>query len=885
MPETVKTNYTAGEQSPYMDAREDVNKYHNGASKMINATVLPHGGFVKRSGTEYIATAPNKANLLPFEFSVDDALVLEFSNLLTRFYKNGGIVNDNVGTEDLSGVDGGALVVHWLLNEIEGTNAVNDDNPGTLDATISVDASTITVDGKVGTGCFDLDGQYNVFHADDAVFSFTDNTDDEPFSLACWGFVTQGGRQVLMSKWDETTGAIAMEYRLSLNNSRKLQLHLADTNVNLAADMIAQYYLNDVAGNTHCDDVSTNHDGIIAAGELASTLTATGLDAMTPCYNFDGQYAVEVNDAAALSFGNGTVDSPFSIAAWIFVTAYTSAQRILSKWKSGSNREWAFYLDSDEKLVLTLSDESADANISATSDDVLAAGWHFVACTYTGQTETGTTAANLITLYVDGSSVSSAKVNSASYDAMENGTNKVVIGASYNTGGSLAFFFQDKIDNVILFDAEITSAAISALYNGGAGREVLTSSATEISAVTDDSISTGWHFFVSTYSAPDNSSATAADGIILYVDGAVVNSTATNDAGYVAMQDGASLFRIGAQESAGGVAESFWLDKIDEVSIFSDVLTPTEVASLYSTTPYSIVSPYTSAEAFEVHITQSADVIYIAHEDHHPKKLSRLDTLDWTLVDVPFTGGPFLVENTTDASLIGFARTGGVARSGYYFPTGAIGTLTASGADNEPFNSNMVGALWSVNHTRTVDNTTSTQDNSTNSAPTLIAYPKAVKTKGDFVFNVSKFATDDIAKLWRKQGNGEWQEFRTFTAATAYSATEDEDDVYYAFTIASGDTVIGEFTAKNQTNQGVVKITGFTSATVVTVEVVDAVLSNNSDDLAVTTSLWAEGAWSDYRGYPRTVVFLKIDYGGLRPLIIPTLYGRPKVEVLVVMRI
>ena len=80
----IKTSFNAGELSEYMTGRTDINKYHNACSKLINATVLPHGGVVKRSGTEYIAKAPNKCKLFPFEFSVDDALILEFSNLLIR---------------------------------------------------------------------------------------------------------------------------------------------------------------------------------------------------------------------------------------------------------------------------------------------------------------------------------------------------------------------------------------------------------------------------------------------------------------------------------------------------------------------------------------------------------------------------------------------------------------------------------------------------------------------------------------------------------------------------------------------------------------------------------------------------------------------------------
>ena len=266
---------------------------------------------------------------------------------------------------------------------------------------------------------------------------------------------------------------------------------------------------------------------------------------------------------------------------------------------------------------------------------------------------------------------------------------------------------------------------------------------------------------------------------------------------------------------------------------------------------YQIVSPYTSAQAFQVHITQSADVMYLAHEDVPPKKLVRASATSWTIASVDFKGGPFLDENTTAASLMGFARTGGTVRSGYYFPTGATGTLTATA--HTPFlgTANDVGTLWLVKHART-DNKTSTFDNDTNVTPTDLT--KAIRIKGDFTATFEPIATTKEAKLWRKQGNGAWQEYKAFRADTAFSATENEDDVYYAMS-RSVNTIGGTLVGKNQYNRGVVKVVTHSSTTVANVIVVDAVLSDNATDNAVTTPLWAEGAWGIYRGYPRTVGF------------------------------
>ena len=842
----IKTSWNSGEQSEYMAAREDVNKYHNGASKMINATVLPHGGFVKRSGTEYIATAPNKANLLPFEFSVDDALVLEWSNLLLRLYKNGSQVLDNAGTDDLTSLDN--IVAHWKLDEIDGTVVVDADG-ATHNGTASIDATIISTDGKVGTA-FDLDGQYEVVigvGADE--FSFTDNSNDSAFSLVTWGKVVQkGGQQVILSKWRDQN--ITREWRLSLTNDRKVQLHLADTSTNIP--VVAHWLMNDDAASTAVlDNDGNTHNGVASVD--TDTFKATGQ--INGALDFGGDKFVTVTDSTDFEF-NDSADEPMSISAWIFVTATTSHQTIISKWDTGAGaREWQFRLNNEEKLQFEMYDDTANVTVSVKTTDVLSEGWHFVTAVYDNADVSWTkgTAGNFVTFTVDNVSKSTAVTNNASYNRMQATGGDVLMGAS--NVSAKQNFFQDKIDNVAVFAFALSSANIETLWNSGNGTETLTGII--ISATSDDAIDLGWHLFSATYSAPADET-TAADGIILYVDGVAVDSTASNDSNYTAMQIGAEEIRIGSQRNSGDSAsEDFWENIIDEVSVFSDVLTPTEIASLYSTTAFTLASPYTSAEAFQVHVTQSADVMYMAHKDHHPKKLSRFGDVDWTLENVPFTGGPFLVENLTDASLLGFARTGGTERSEFYFPTGTIGSLTASGVDNQPFNSDMVGALWMVNHTRDGDNKTTTFAKDTNVVPTLETFASgAIFIKGNYTVTFEPVATGKSARLWRKVGEAPWQEFRSFVGTSSFSTSEDEDNVLYAMT-RSDNTIKGTLTAKDQINRGIVKITGFISSTVVTVEVIDKVYSNNTNDNAVTTFQWAEGAWSDFRGYPRTVIFFE----------------------------
>lgn len=52
--------------------------------------------------------------------------------------------------------------------------------------------------------------------------------------------------------------------------------------------------------------------------------------------------------------------------------------------------------------------------------------------------------------------------------------------------------------------------------------------------------------------------------------------------------------------------------------------------------PYEVVTPYAHTEINELVFAQEADVMYICHPDHAPRKLSRLADDDWTITEVTF---------------------------------------------------------------------------------------------------------------------------------------------------------------------------------------------------------------------------------------------------------
>lgn len=91
------SNFTAGELSPRLDGRTELSKYFNGCKTLQNFLVVPQGGATRRPGTEFIAevkTSSVSGRLIPFEFNVEQAYVLEFGNLYFRIFKDGGQVVD-----------------------------------------------------------------------------------------------------------------------------------------------------------------------------------------------------------------------------------------------------------------------------------------------------------------------------------------------------------------------------------------------------------------------------------------------------------------------------------------------------------------------------------------------------------------------------------------------------------------------------------------------------------------------------------------------------------------------------------------------------------------------------------------------------------------------
>lgn len=90
----IQTSFSRGEVGPQLYGRVDLAAYQNGLRQLSNFIVTPYGGFVNRAGTYFLAETKNNevARMIRFKFNNSDAYALEFTHLIMRVYRNGGLV-------------------------------------------------------------------------------------------------------------------------------------------------------------------------------------------------------------------------------------------------------------------------------------------------------------------------------------------------------------------------------------------------------------------------------------------------------------------------------------------------------------------------------------------------------------------------------------------------------------------------------------------------------------------------------------------------------------------------------------------------------------------------------------------------------------------------
>ena len=219
-----------------------------------------------------------------------------------------------------------------------------------------------------------------------------------------------------------------------------------------------------------------------------------------------------------------------------------------------------------------------------------------------------------------------------------------------------------------------------------------------------------------------------------------------------------------------------------------------------------VTTTYSVTDIFEINHAQSADVLFLAHKDHEPAKLTRTTATSFTLTDIDFIDGPWLDENDTTTTLYASAATG------------AGITITASAS---LFASNDVGRY--------------------------IRFREILEIEHDEWAASTSYANNVTVRF-----NG--HVYKQVTGSTQTSGNT--PPVHLTGTETYG-SINWEYL---HDEHGHVKIVGFTSATVVTADVHEDQYGNSRlPDSAVGSSnantRWSLGAFGGSEGFPKAVGF------------------------------
>lgn len=167
-------------------------------------------------------------------------------------------------------------------------------------------------------------------------------------------------------------------------------------------------------------------------------------------------------DSDNLSFGNGSVDTPFSVSFWMNMTVAPATSDFFIYKRDGSNREWQINISSDSFIGASLwSQNGSSSYIQVSFTTALTLNtWYYITFTYDG----GGVAAG-VKLYIN-------SVNDpirlggdfGSYVAMNNTTAPFEIGR-FNGG-----FYDGLIDELAIFSKELSQSEIDIIYNNGDGK-------------------------------------------------------------------------------------------------------------------------------------------------------------------------------------------------------------------------------------------------------------------------------------------------------------------------------------------------------------------------------------------------------------------------------
>jgi hypothetical protein len=235
----------------------------------------------------------------------------------------------------------------------------------------------------------------------------------------------------------------------------------------LGKGLIAYYGLEDNLGNTYVIDNTKRGYGT-ASANTSTLYSASGK--VGGCFNFRGganNDNVTLSGLEAVAGQYIDYGKPFSISMWINITTWVIDGLLFGKGLSSSPAFDVRLLTTAGALpyyeVMAYKDAGNYISIR-NSTDISAAGWRFLTITYSG----GVISTTTMKVYLNAANESTLRSSSGTCDSFKNSNTYLAM-----TPGETTQDFIGLMDQVCVWNRELTQTEITRLYNGGVGLQPL----------------------------------------------------------------------------------------------------------------------------------------------------------------------------------------------------------------------------------------------------------------------------------------------------------------------------------------------------------------------------------------------------------------------------
>lgn len=178
-------------------------------------------------------------------------------------------------------------------------------------------------------------------------------------------------------------------------------------------------------------------------------------------FEADNNDYINFGDHDDWTFATGGVDEPFSISAWVNQEDNSGDRVIISKYNSSSSteNEWNLFLLNGRLTLGLWTDLSNYIGQRADSGEAITTGqFYHVVAVYNGNES-----ASGISLYVNGSLISSSPISGGTYTGMTNTITSVYVGDVVTPFAGSPF--DGLIDHIKVYNQELTAVEVLTLYN------------------------------------------------------------------------------------------------------------------------------------------------------------------------------------------------------------------------------------------------------------------------------------------------------------------------------------------------------------------------------------------------------------------------------------